>query len=187
MPAPPSLDHWLPDPQVRTRHRRRADADPDDLWHAAETVELRDAPVLGRVVRWRIPGTPAGQAFRDLFRAYPFIVLEEGERWSVSGLCGRIWTTSRDYPDLGGPDDFASWNEPGTVRVLIANWVEEDTGDGRPALVNEARVQPVDRRAGLRLGALWQIVGRFERLIGGEALGVAARRAADRPRDRPTS
>jgi hypothetical protein len=38
-------------------------------------------------------------------------------------------------------------------------------------------VEPVDRSAGLRLRALWALVGRLERLIGGEALRVAVRRA----------
>jgi hypothetical protein len=170
------LDAWLPDPQVRTRHRRHAGADATALWHAAESVRLRDTPTLGRVVRWRIPRTSPDVAFREMFRTYPFTVLEEGEHWSVSGLAGRIWTLARDYPRLRDPDEFAAWDEPGTVRVLFANWVEPGR-DGRSALVSEARVQPVDRRAGLKLRALWLGVSQFERLIGGEALRVAARRA----------
>ena len=177
MASPPPLDGWLADAQVRTRHHRTARTDPDALWHAAESVRLRDTRALGRIVRWRIPGTSADTSFRDLFRSYPFTVLGEGERWSVSGLCGRIWTLRRDYPRIDGPDDFAAWDEPGTVRVLFAHWVDDDAGDGRPELVSETRVGPVDRRAGLRLRALWQLVGRFERLIGGEALQVASARA----------
>lgn len=170
------LDVWLPDPQVRTRHRRTAKTDADSLWHAAETVRVRDAPTLGRAVRWRIPGTSPDIAFRDLFRAYPFTVLDEGAGWTISGLCGRIWTIRRDYPRLNGADDFVAWDTPGTVRVAIANWVERDQ-DGRATLVNESRVQPVDRGAGMRLRALWAVIGHLERLIGGEALRVAARRA----------
>lgn len=170
------LDAWLPDPQVRTRHRRPARADAERLWHCAETVRVCDAPTLGAVVRWRIPGTPRELAFRDLFRRYPFTVLAEGEHWSVSGLCGSVWTLKRDYPRVNGPDDFLRWAEAGTVRVLFAHWVEA-AGDGRAALVSESRVQPVDRLARARMRALWTVVGRFERLIGGEALKVAARRA----------
>jgi hypothetical protein len=170
------LDAWLPDPKVRTLHRRSARADPDALWHAAESVRVRDVPTLGRVVRWRIPGTPPDTAFREMFRRYPFTVLDQGERWSVSGLCGRIWTLQRDYPRVESAEEFLAWDEPGTVRVLFAHWVEAN-GDGRATLVSEARVEPVDRRARLRLAATWAVVGRFERLIGGEALRVAACRA----------
>src|SRR5689334_12100935 len=130
------LDSWLPDPQVRGIHRCSASAAPDELWRAAGEVRVADAPVLGRAVRWRIPGTGADMTFRDLFRSYPFAVLAEGEHWSVSGLCGRLWTLRRDYPELAGPDDFLEWQEPGTARVLIADWVEAD-GDGRAFLCNE--------------------------------------------------
>jgi len=171
-----SLDHWLPDPQVRTRHERTANATPDGLWHAAETVQVCDAPMLGRIVRWRIPDTPRDMPFRDLFRCYPFTVLAEGERWVASGLCGRIWTLQRDYPRIDSPEDFLGWDRPGTVRVLFAHWIEP-ASDGHAAIVSESRVQAVDRRAGLRLRALWTLIGRFERLIGAEALRVAANRA----------
>jgi hypothetical protein len=172
----PDLDAWLPNPQVRTRHRRLARASAERLWLAAETVRLCDAPTLGRVVRWRIPGTARDLPFRELFRRYPFTVLAEGDGWSASGLCGRVWTLRRDYPRIDGADEFMAWNEPGTVRVLFAHWIEPEAGD-RSALLSESRVAPVDRHARLRMRALWTALGRFERLIGGEALSVAARRA----------
>ncbi len=170
------LDAWLPEPRVRTLHRRDARADPDSLWRAAQTVRLSDTPRLGRIIRWRIEGTSPHLAFAELFRTYPFTLLAEGSRWSVSGLCGRIWTLARDYPRISGPEEFAAWAEPGTVRVAFGHRVETDA-DGRSALVSEARVEPVDRRADLRLRAVWAAVGRFERLIGGEALRVSCRRA----------
>lgn len=173
------LDAWLPDPQVRGHHRRRARARPAELWRAAQEVTVSDARVLGRAVRWRIPGTSADTSFRDLLCSYPFAVLAEGNRWSVSGLCGRLWTLRRDYPRLEGPDDFLGWSEPGTARVLIAHWVEPDR-DGRAALCNESRISPVDAAAAARLRALWALVGGLERLVGGEALSVAARRAEHR-------
>ena len=169
------LDAWLPNPVIRSRHRRTSTADLDALWHAAEAVRLNETRTLGRLVRWRIPGVPADTAFRDLFRAHPFAVLDEGDGWSVSGLVGRIWTLERDYPRLEGPDAFRAWDERGAAKVVFAHWVEE-TAKGS-ALISEARVAGTDRRAALRLRALWTLVGGFERLIGGEALALAARRA----------
>lgn len=166
------LDHWLPDPVIRSTHRRASDADPDALWAAAEDVALEDTGLLGSMVRWRIPGTPGAITFRDLFRSHPFHVLDEGERWSVSGLVGAIWTVDPDYPRLASPEEFRTWDEPGTAKVLFAHWV----ADG--ALHSEARVGATDAGASLRLRALWVVVGGFERLIGGEALALAARRAA---------
>jgi hypothetical protein len=172
----PDLDTWLPDPQVRTLHRCSARADADRLWHAAETVRLRDAPVLGRAVRWRIPDTPSELSFRDLFRQYPFAVIAQGNRWSVSGLCGRIWTIRRDYPRIEGVEEFMAWEEPDTSRVVLAHWVEGD-GSGQNALLSETRIKPVDGQARLRIRALWTLVGHFEPLIQREALRAAAQRA----------
>ena len=172
-----ALDHWLPHAAVRTRHRQRSPVDPERLWAAAATVRLSETRSLGRLVRWRIPGVHEDQTFRELLADYPFCVLDEGEHWSISGLCGRIWTLQRDYPRLAGPEEFLAWDDPGTVRVLLAHWVEPD-GDGS-TIVSEARVAPVDRRAAVRLRSLWVVIGVFERLIGGEALALAAERAQE--------
>ncbi|HEX5910124.1 MAG TPA: hypothetical protein VFY44_06490 [Thermoleophilaceae bacterium] len=174
--VPALLDGWIDDPQVRTHHRRASTADADRVWRAADELRLSDTRTLGRLVRWRIPGTPPTLTFRELLRRYPFISLEEGPNHSLSGLCGRIWTLSRDYPELSGPDAFASWDESGTVRIVFATWVERGA-DGESVLCNEARIEPVDRRAGLRLRALWAAIGRFEPLIGTEAVSRAVRQA----------
>ncbi len=174
--SPPDLDSWLPEPQIRTHHRRTASTSPAALWSAAQEIRVSDAPRLGRVLRWRIPETPDDLAFREVFRRYPFIVLAEGEGWSVSGLCGRVWSIRRDYPALDGPQGFRDWRESGTVRVLFAHWVEEEA-EGCAAIVSESRVEPVDRSARWRMRALWSTLGHFQRLIGGEALTAAASRA----------
>jgi hypothetical protein len=179
------LDRWLPDPQITTRHSRTAEVGAERLWDAASNIRLRDTPVLGRAVRWRIPGTSADIAFRRLLSSYPFTVLDEGETWSVSGICGRLWTLRRDYPEING-DDFRAWDRPGTVRAVIAHWVE-DAQPGSATLMSESRVQAVDRSAALRMRALWTVVGRFERLIGGEALRVAVRAANEGDGSGPTS
>jgi hypothetical protein len=179
MTLPLDLDDWLPRPAVRTRHRHEAAADPAALWAAASTVRLDEAGTLGRVVRWRIPGVPGDQTFRAMFAREPFTVLAEGEDWSVSGLVGRIWTMRRDYPRVAGAEEFAAWERAGTARVLFAHWVEP-AGDGRSALVSEGRAAPIGRRAAVRLRGLWTVVAPFERLIGGEALALAARRAERR-------
>ena len=152
---------------------------PDALWQTANALKLSETRALGRLIRWRIPGLPARLTYGELFRAYPFVVVDEGERHLVAGLCGRIWTLARDYPRLAGPEDFAAWDEPGTVRVLFAHWVEPD-GDGGSTIVSEARIAPVDRAAARRLRSLWMLIGVFERLIGAESLELAVARAEGR-------
>jgi hypothetical protein len=170
------LDDWIPDPVVRTHHRRTAAATPAALWQAAREVRLSETRTLERLVRWRIPGVAHGQTYDELFRNEPFTLLDSGDTWSVSGLCGRIWTLTCDYPRIDGPDAFRAWAGPGTVRVLFAHWTEPD-GEGRATLVSEARVDPVDAAARARMRTLWAVIGPFERLVGAEPLAVAVRRA----------
>jgi hypothetical protein len=174
-PTEERVDAWMPAPVVRTHHRRTTAAAPDPVWRAASDLRLSDTRTLGRLVRWRIPGLDRGLTYGELFRGYPFTVLDEGPRHLLAGLCGRIWTLARDYPRLDGPEAFARWDEPGTVRVLFGHWVEP-AGRGS-ALVSEARVQPVDRTAALRLRALWKVIGPFERLVGAEAIARATERS----------
>jgi hypothetical protein len=174
------LDAWLPAPEIVTRHGRDAAADPDALWAAARSVRLDQTRTIGRLVRWRIPGVAADQSFMGLLAEDPFAVLDEGPRHSISGLCGRIWTFSRDYARLAGPEDFLAWSAPRTVRVLFAHWVTPGPDGRGSTLHSEARVGPTDALATVRLRALWLAIGPFERLIGAEALAVAVAQAEQR-------
>lgn len=170
-----ALERWGAKPSVASRHSRSARADAQALWDVASTIRLSDTRTLGRLVRWRIPNTPASLTYHELFSRYPFTVLESGDTWQLSGLCGRIWTLARDYPQLDGPADFEAWKERGTVKVLFAHWTRP-AGNGAE-LISEARVTAVDRRAAVRLRGLWSVVSPFERLVGAEPLAIAARRA----------
>ncbi len=174
--ARPDLDAWLPDPTVRTYHRRDAAAPSRMLWEAAGQVRLADSRMLGRVIRWRIPGEPERITFRDLFATDPFRVLEEGDTYSLSGLVGRIWTLRRDYPRLADPQAFRDWRRNGTVRVLFAHWVEA-AGPRRSALVSEVRVGATDRQARLGVRLVRPLIAAFDPLISNETLAVAVRRA----------
>jgi hypothetical protein len=169
------LDAWLADASVRTHHRRHVAVGAAELWSAAGSIRLSDTRRLGRVVRWRIPGLPPDLPYYEMFRTYPFVVLEESENTLISGLCGKIWTLARDYPALDDADAFAAWDEPGTVRVAFAHFTR--ACDGGAELVSEARVQPVDTRASLRLKAVWAVLGPFASLVASEPMALAERRA----------
>jgi hypothetical protein len=176
----PDLDTWLERPLVHVRHRREANVEPAALWEAARSIRLADTRTLGRLVRLRIPGLAAGSVYDEMFRSAPFNVLYEDDSALVSGLVGRIWTLRRDYPQLAVPDDFRHWSARGTVRVLFANWVEPVGSDGA-ALVNDTRVDAVDRGARLGLSTLRPLIARAHNLIGSEGLDIAIKRARSSP------
>jgi hypothetical protein len=172
----PDLDRWLADPAIRVEHRRESAASADALWRAAGDLRLSEAQVLGRLVRWRIPGLARDESFDDLFRQPPFMVLEEGEHALISGLVGRIWTLRRDYPQLDSPEEFRRWSERGTARVVFASWVRSTDG-GRSVLASEARVQAIGAQGRLGVAAVRPIVRAFQHLIGTEAIAAAVRQA----------
>jgi hypothetical protein len=174
------LDHWLPSPTIRVAHCRESTADPDELWRAAQTVGLDDSSVLGRLVRWRIPGLAGDLSFDHLFRAEPFVVLiGDRERSLLSGLVGRIWTLRRDYPQLSDPEQFRQWSARGTARVLFANWVEP-VASGGAALHSETRVEAVGAQGRIGLATLRPVIRAFEQLIATDGIEAAVRRAENR-------
>lgn len=175
MTGPPDLDVWLPKPALRVAHRRDSRASAEALWRAASEIRLSDAAMLGRLIRWRIPGLARDERFDELFRQPPFTVLEEGEHVLVSGLVGRIWTVRSDYPELGSPEEFRDWSKDGTARVVMANWVECD--GGRCALASEVRVEAFGAQGRLGVAAVRPMVRGFQNLIGSDAIAAAVRRA----------
>jgi hypothetical protein len=174
----PHLDTWLADPAVTVKHHRSSRCQPDELWEAARTIELGDTRLLGRLVRWRIPGVPAQSTFESLFRGPPFTVLEEDELTLVSGLVGPIWTLRRDYPVLEEPEEFRAWSRSGTAKVVFAHWVERDRAGS--LLRSEARVETFGARGRLGLASVRPLISRFHQLVASDALAAAVR-AAERP------
>jgi hypothetical protein len=176
--SPPDLDRWLEAPVLRVRHERPGSVPADHLWQAARAVRLRDTGLLGRLVRWRIPGTGTDLRFDELFRSPPFTVLCEAPTALVSGLVGRIWTLQRDYPHLGGAADFVRWSQRGTARVLIATWAEQQQ-DGRALLVSESRVDAIGRQGRIGVAAVRPLVAAFGGLVGSEGIAAAVRLARE--------
>jgi hypothetical protein len=173
----PDLDHWLPNPGLRVTHRRQSGIESGRLWEAARDLRLADTALLGRLVRWRIPGTRSDISFEELFQNPPFIVLEDNaDDALVSGLVGRIWTLRRDYPRLEDPEAFRTWSERGTARVVMANWVEP-VGDRQTALVSEVRVESIGSQGRVGLAAVRPLVSTFHNLIGSDGIESAIRLA----------
>ena len=172
----PDLDHWLPEPALRVAHRRQSSASTEQLWAAARTIRLCDTALLGRLVRWRIPGTEPDRRFDELFASPPFTVLGRSETSLVSGIVGRIWTLRRDYPALEDPEAFRAWSKGGTTRVLFANWASEST------LHSEVRVEPFGSRGRVGLAAVRPLISSFHNLIGSEGIEAAVRLAERRTR-----
>ncbi|MGH2869095.1 MAG: hypothetical protein ACRDNK_16240 [Solirubrobacteraceae bacterium] len=172
----PDLDRWISAPALRVAHHRASDVAADQLWAAAQAVRLSETTVLGRLVRWRIPGLAQDVRFDELFREPPFMVLESSEASLVSGLVGRIWTLRRDYPQLATAHEFDDWSQRGTARVIFATWVRSRP-EGGAVIAVEARVQAIGGQGRIGVAAVRPLVRAFQHLIASEGIAAAARRA----------
>lgn len=157
-------------------HDRASSASPQRLWAAAGSIRLGDTRMLGRLIRWRIPGTSAEISFDELFRHPPFIALEATGASLVSGLVGRIWTLRRDYPELAGPDEYRAWSRDGTARVLFANWVEDRPGGGA-VLCSETRLEAFGVQGRIGVASVRPLIRGFQQLVWSDAMAAAVRRA----------
>ena len=175
-----SLDNWLPKHHVRMRYSRTSRATPDELWQAANEIRLRDTRTMRRLIRWRLGrhAPDADTTYRDLFRTGIFTLLEDGERYSVSGVAGRIWAPSGDYAHFESAAEYREWSQSGTAKVAFLTEVREHEKGSE--IISEARVQVQGQRARLLFRGLWTVVGRFGRYVGSEALATAVRRAEQR-------
>ena len=173
----PSLDDWLPKHTIRTRHRRTARPEPEEPWEEALRVRVRDARVLGPMIARRLGRhlPSADVTFRELFRTGIFTLLEEGERYSISGTAGRIWSPAGPFERFESAADYRKYEEPGIAKVAFLTAVRPHERGAE--IVNEARVWCTDRRAWLHFMPLWGMVAPFSRFIGREVLRTAARRA----------
>ena len=174
--AIPDLDQWLAAPALRTSHRRVAAVDAETLWRAALAIKLRDCRLLGPLVRLRLGLPDTELTFAELFRGPPLVVLDGGPTWALSGLCGRIWSARGVLGDVGDPQAFRDWSQPGTVRVLFAHWVET-VADGGGAVQRGAREsdRPSRRPLPARARAVHRRLPEPDRRRAARARGAAGR------------
>lgn len=175
MSAP--LDHWLPKYQMRLRHARTSRATPEELWAAARELRIAETPTMRRLIGWRLghhaPG--ADTTYRELFRSGIFTLLEEGDRFSVSGLAGRIWTPSGDYASFETPADYREYEIPGTAKVVVLTEVRDHERGSE--IVSESRVRVHGRRTRVVFRGFWTFIRPFSRFVPNEVLAAAVLRA----------
>jgi hypothetical protein len=171
------VQDWLPGCHARLQHARASTATPDELWNAAQTVQLRDAPRLNRLIRWRLGkhAPPPGTTFEEFFRTGIFMLLEEGERLYISGVAGKIWAPSGAYAQFETAGEYREYRAPGTAKVVLKTEVREH--DRGSQILMEARVWCADRRTELIFRPFWLVVSPFARFIYSEGFAAAVRRA----------
>jgi hypothetical protein len=174
------VQDWLPGCHARLRRARVSTATPEELWEAAQSVRLRDAPRLGRVVRWRLGkhAPPPETTFEEFFRTGIFMLLEEGERLYISGVAGKIWAPSGEYAQFETAGEYREYRARGTAKVVTKIAVREHERGSQ--IVTEARVWCADRRTQLIFRPFWALVAPLARFIYSDGFAAAVKRAEGR-------
>jgi hypothetical protein len=174
------VQDWLPGCHARLQLARVSAATPDELWEAAQTIQLRDAPRLARLIRWRLGkhAPPPETTFEEFFRTGLFMLLEEGERLFISGVAGKIWAPSGDYAQFETAGEYREWRARGTAKVVLKIAVGEHERGSQ--IASEARVWCADRRSQVVFRPFWAVVRPFAHFVYSEGFAVAVRRAEGR-------
>jgi hypothetical protein len=174
------VQDWLPGCHARLHLARRSTATPEELWEAAQTIRLSDAPRLSRLIRWRLGRhvPPPETTFEEFFRTGIFMLLEEGDRLYISGVAGKIWAPSGDYAQFETAGEYREYRARGTAKVVLKTEVLEHERGSQ--IVSEARVWCSDRRTQMIFRPFWAVVSPFARFIYSEGFAAAVRRAEGR-------
>jgi hypothetical protein len=175
-----AVQDWLPGSHARVHQVRVSTATPDELWQAAQTIQLRDAPRLSRLIRWRLGkhAPSPDTTFEEFFRTGIFMLLEEGDRLYISGVAGKIWAPSGDYAQFETPAEYREYRRRGTAKVVMKTEVSEHERGSQ--IITEARVWCADRRTRLLFRPFWAVVAPFARYIASEGFAAAVKRAEGR-------
>ena len=158
-------------------NRRASRATADELWEAAEQTRLRDTRVLRPLIGARLGphAPPADTTFEELFRTDIFTLLEEGERYSISGVAGCLWAPRGEFTHFESAADYRQYEKPGRAKAAVMTLVREH--DRGSEIVTEIRVWCTDRRAEMRFRSVWMLVAPFMRFVRLDLLRSVTRRA----------
>ena len=172
-----SLDTWLPDYHVRAVQRRASRATPEELWAAAQQTPIGDTRVLRPLIGARLGphAPPLDTTFRELFRTDIFTLLEEGDRYSISGVAGCLWAPRGEYAHFESAADYKQYEEPFRAKGAVMTLVREHERGSE--IVTEIRVWCTDRRAEVRFRSVWLLVTPFLGFVRRELLRAVVRRA----------
>jgi hypothetical protein len=164
------LEYLLPAPRKLEVDTIDLASPPAAVWNHVRHGDLGSSPFVRalfavRTLPSRLHGTPAeppGVRLDDL-RSTPerpgFQVLgEDPEHELTVGAIGKVWQLEIPFVHVDGADAYASFREPGWIKVAWAIRVEP-LGDASARLTIEVRVDATDEASWTRFAHYWHIIG----------------------------
>lgn len=162
--ADPLLDRFLPVYDVVERHRIAVHAPPDVTLAAAREMRLEDSAVVRVVFQLRelimggeVDGRAAPKALEARMREIGWGVLDEVPGRAIAfGAVTAPWEANPVFRALP-PESFASFDEPGLVRIAWTLRADAAGSDGS-IFRTETRAHPTDADSRARFRRYWAFV-----------------------------
>jgi hypothetical protein len=162
------IDDFLPDYDVRERHRTEVYASLDEVYAAVRRLDLSHA----KLTRWlfRLRGIPCSAQFSlDNFLSMRFILLgEKPNEELLLGLVGRFWTLTGQLRRLNS-EGFRNFKERGYAKAAW-NFSLSAKPNETVLLETETRVYCLDESSRRRFRFYWLFIGAFSKLVRREIL-----------------
>lgn len=163
------IDGFIPDPDFLETRELSVDAVPEAVLATIKGTDLKD-PVISTLFAVRdLPNRLArrlgggGTELQDVsFTNIPDVgpgwikLGEEEGRELVVGAVGRFWRRDYGARDVA-PEDFASFDEPGYLKLAVSSRVEA-VGYDQSVLHYEARVEATDDEARRQFVRYWKVI-----------------------------
>lgn len=176
----------LPVFQFSERHALDVQAAPGRILDAIEQTSDEDDPLVRLFLQVREAparlalrlGLRNGLAERPRFGLHAFTPLGRADDREIAfGLIGRFWRSDFGLRPCTNGDEFRTFHEPGTAKLLLHFRCEEGTHGAR--LHTETRVYCPDRRSRLLFTPYWLAIRPVSGLIRQRLLRDIRRRTLD--------
>jgi hypothetical protein len=187
------VDDHLPSFDVAIAEHRIVDVDPLTTWDSLVHLDLLQVhtPLLdaafwlrGLPARWRRTAAPVPPAIvlGELGTEMPgwLRLGEHPGRELAIGAVGRFWTPTIEWRDVGTPDAFRAFDEPGWGKIAVSFSVRP-YGARRTLLTYECRTGTTDARSRAAFARYWRLIRPFVGHIMRATLRTVAVRAEYAP------
>lgn len=163
----PSLDRFIPEPEVIEQHSVRVDAPPAVTYEAARSYDMSASRLAHLLFDARafvmgvkpLPYEPP-KHFVDAMKQVGWVILDEKPGQEIIfGTLAQPWIADAAFRTIPA-DEFTTFNEPGYVKILFNISVEPDG-----LLQTETRVITTDAEARKRFRKYWALVNPGVKLI----------------------
>jgi hypothetical protein len=171
----PAIDDYMPQWEVRERHRTEVSAAPGEVFASVKAIDMSRSPLIRWLFRLReLPAAFSGRGRRrlgmnlDAFQRFGFVMLEERpDEEIVLGLVGKFWRPAGNVQRMSR-DEFLSFGRRGYAVAAVNFRVRPS--DGGTLFTTETRVRCTDGASRRRFRAYWTVIGPFSGFIRWEML-----------------